>query len=170
MSQRVPAALVHSIALALACAASYLLTTRAQPRAPDLPARCAHRGDVGDDRHRIRVQAELRPEPGSGPLSSVGNPSQLRSLLRLPAVPSFSVWGMALLIGVGALVLLLIGHADDVITATATTSVVMVLAAISPHDAWEQPVLRLADTAVGIAMGDRSFVDRPAANQGRAFA
>lgn len=70
-------------------------------------------------------------------------------LLVLP----FSVWGTALLIGVGALVLLLFGRAEDVITATATTSVVMVLAAISPHDAWEQPILRLVDTAVGITVG-----------------
>jgi hypothetical protein len=29
----------------------------------------------------------------------------------------------------------------------------MVVAALSPHDAWRQPVLRLADTAVGVAVG-----------------
>jgi uncharacterized membrane protein YgaE (UPF0421/DUF939 family) len=65
----------------------------------------------------------------------------------------FSVWGLGLLIGIGALVLLLVGRGDDVVTATATTSVVMVLSAINPHHAWEQPILRLADTAVGIAIG-----------------
>jgi hypothetical protein len=27
----------------------------------------------------------------------------------------------------------------------------MVVAAISPHDAWQQPLLRLVDTIVGIA-------------------
>ncbi len=29
----------------------------------------------------------------------------------------------------------------------------MVLAALSPHDAWQQPILRLADTVVGILIG-----------------
>jgi hypothetical protein len=31
--------------------------------------------------------------------------------------------------------------------------VVMVVAAMSPADAWQQPLLRLADTVVGIAVG-----------------
>jgi hypothetical protein len=29
----------------------------------------------------------------------------------------------------------------------------MVVAAVSPHDAWEQPILRLFDTSLGIAVG-----------------
>lgn len=29
----------------------------------------------------------------------------------------------------------------------------MVSAASSPHDAWQQPILRLADTIVGVAVG-----------------
>ena len=29
----------------------------------------------------------------------------------------------------------------------------MVAAALSPHDAWQQPILRLADTIVGVAVG-----------------
>ena len=34
-----------------------------------------------------------------------------------------------------------------------TTAVVMVVAAMSPHDAWQQPLLRVVDTVVGIAVG-----------------
>ena len=34
-----------------------------------------------------------------------------------------------------------------------TTAVVMVVAAMSPQDAWLQPLLRLIDTVVGIAVG-----------------
>jgi hypothetical protein len=34
-----------------------------------------------------------------------------------------------------------------------TTAVVMVVAALSPQDAWHQPLLRLVDTVVGIAVG-----------------
>jgi hypothetical protein len=29
----------------------------------------------------------------------------------------------------------------------------MVVAELSPHDAWQQPILRLADTAIGVAVG-----------------
>jgi uncharacterized membrane protein YccC len=29
----------------------------------------------------------------------------------------------------------------------------MVAAELAPHDAWQQPILRLADTAIGVAVG-----------------
>jgi uncharacterized membrane protein YccC len=48
---------------------------------------------------------------------------------------------------------MLIGRSDDIITTAIATAVVMVVAALNPHDAWEQPILRAFDTAVGIAVG-----------------
>ena len=51
------------------------------------------------------------------------------------------------------LVTALIGRPDDQITAAITTTVVLVVTALSPHDAWHQPILRLADTAVGVTVG-----------------
>jgi hypothetical protein len=36
------------------------------------------------------------------------------------------------------------------VTATITTAVIMIVAAVSPHHAWQQPILRFADTAVGV--------------------
>ena len=65
----------------------------------------------------------------------------------------FQLWGMAALIGVGAVVMSLLGRPDDIITTGITTTVVMVVAAISPEHAWKQPVLRMVDTIVGIAVG-----------------
>jgi uncharacterized membrane protein YccC len=70
-------------------------------------------------------------------------------LLFLPFTPV----GLAVLIGLGSLVLTLLGRPGDVVTAGVTTAVVMVVAALSPHDAWWQPILRLGDTAVGIGIG-----------------
>ena len=29
----------------------------------------------------------------------------------------------------------------------------MIVAAVSPHEAWQQPILRPADTAIGVAVG-----------------
>src|SRR3984885_6373412 len=66
---------------------------------------------------------------------------------------SFSPWGMAALIGIGAIILTLLGRLEDIITTGITTAVVMVVAGISPEHAWKQPILRLVDTAVGIGVG-----------------
>ena len=65
----------------------------------------------------------------------------------------FHVLGMVSLIGIGAVVMTLVGRPDDIITTGITTAVVMVVAGISPHDAWLQPILRLMDSVVGIAVG-----------------
>ena len=65
----------------------------------------------------------------------------------------FHLWGLAILIGLSVLVTAVIGRPEDEITVGITTAVVMVAAKLSPHDAWRQPILRLADTAIGVAVG-----------------
>jgi len=65
----------------------------------------------------------------------------------------FRLWGLVLLIAIGAVFLDLIGRSEDIITASITTAVVMVVAGISPEHAWKQPILRLIDTGVGIGVG-----------------
>lgn len=65
----------------------------------------------------------------------------------------FHLWGMAALIGIGTIVVTIMGRSDDTITTGITIAVVMVVAALSPHDAWRQPILRLVDTAVGVGVG-----------------
>ena len=60
---------------------------------------------------------------------------------------------MAALIAIGTLLMALLGRREDIVTVGITTAVVMVVAAMSPVDAWQQPLLRLADTMVGIAVG-----------------
>jgi hypothetical protein len=65
----------------------------------------------------------------------------------------FYPWGMAALIGIGAIVMTLIGRPEDIITTGITTAVVMVVAGISPEHAWKTPILRLVDTAVGVVVG-----------------
>ena len=65
----------------------------------------------------------------------------------------FHAWGLALMVGLSVLVTALIGRPEDEITAGITTTVVMVVAGLSPHEAWRQPILRLADTIIGVAVG-----------------
>jgi uncharacterized membrane protein YccC len=73
----------------------------------------------------------------------------LAYLLVLPFHPA----GLAALLGLGTLVMMSLGRRDDIVTTGITTAVVMVVAAVSPQDAWQQPLLRLVDTVVGIAVG-----------------
>jgi uncharacterized membrane protein YccC len=70
-------------------------------------------------------------------------------LLVLPFHPA----GLSALLAAGTLILMAWGRREDIITTGITTTVVMVVAAMSPQDAWHQPLLRLADTVVGITIG-----------------
>src|SRR6516162_1901283 len=77
-------------------------------------------------------------------------------LLILP----FTTVGLAILLGIGTLVMAILDRRDDIVTTGITTAVVMVVAAMSPNDAWQQPLLRLFDTVVGIALGGDMQMDR----------
>jgi uncharacterized membrane protein YccC len=73
-------------------------------------------------------------------------------LIYLAFLP-FHAWALALLVGASALAVMLLGRPGDAVTAAITTAVIMVVAAVSPQHAWQQPILRLADTIVGVAVG-----------------
>lgn len=64
----------------------------------------------------------------------------------------FHLVGMAAVIGIGTVVMMLLGRREDIVPTGITTTVVMVVAATSPHDAWQQPLLRVVHTIVGIAV------------------
>jgi uncharacterized membrane protein YccC len=73
-------------------------------------------------------------------------------LLYLAFLPVHT-WALPLLIGVSALTATLIGRPGDAITAAITTTVVLVVCAVSPQAAWQQPILRFADTVIGVMVG-----------------
>ena len=65
----------------------------------------------------------------------------------------FTVAGMEASIGLGTLTMMLLGRRDGIVTTGITTVVIMVVAALSPVDAWHQPMLRLVDAIVEIGIG-----------------
>ena len=73
----------------------------------------------------------------------------LAYLLILPFAPV----GLVALLGIGTLAMSALSRRDDIVTTGITTTVVMVVAAMNPQDAWQQPLLRLVDTVVGITIG-----------------
>jgi uncharacterized membrane protein YccC len=66
---------------------------------------------------------------------------------------SFQPVGLAVLLGIGTVIMMYLDRRDDILTTGITTVVVMFVAAVSPQDAWHQPLLRLGDTVVGITVG-----------------
>jgi uncharacterized membrane protein YccC len=73
-------------------------------------------------------------------------------LIYLIFLPAYG-WAVAVLVGLSALAVMLIGRPGDAVTAAITTAVIMIVAAVTPRDAWEQPILRFADTLIGVAVG-----------------
>jgi uncharacterized membrane protein YccC len=70
-------------------------------------------------------------------------------LLIAPSHP----WAMAMLIALGSILVTLAGRSGDAVTTGVTIAVVMVVAEIEPRNAWEQPILRFADTVLGVIVG-----------------
>jgi uncharacterized membrane protein YccC len=73
-------------------------------------------------------------------------------LIYLAFLP-FHAWALAVLVGASALAVMLLGRPGDATTAAITSAVIMVVVAVSPQHAAQQPVLRLVDTIVGVAVG-----------------
>ena len=69
----------------------------------------------------------------------------------LLAAPPSAV-GMAILLAIGALIMILLDKRQELITTGITTIVVMVVAMLSPNPR-HQPLLRFIDTLVGVGMG-----------------
>ena len=152
--EEVRTAVADSILLALACLVSYWLTTRVLS--------LVYSVSPGDDAlgglwavvatvflFRESYNKSLAAAVSRMAATLVSFAVCLAYLAFLP----FSPWGLAILIGLSVLVTALIGRPEDEITAGITTAVVMVVAKLSPHDAWRQPILRLADTVIGVAVG-----------------
>ena len=65
----------------------------------------------------------------------------------------FHSWTLPILIAISALAINLLGRPDDAITAAITTTMVIIVAALSPQQAWREPILRFGDTVIGVAVG-----------------
>ena len=145
---------VECVVLAVACLITYWLATSLLPRVHS----------VGRDDDLLggmwAVIATIFVLRGSFAKSVAAAVSRMAAtsvsfvlcLIYLAFLP-FHTWALAVLVGASALVVMLLGRAGDAVTAGITTTVIMVVAAVTPEHAWQQPILRLADTIVGVAVG-----------------
>ena len=144
--------LFYALDMALACLISYSIVTGVL--APFLDRPDALLGGMWATVATVFVFRDTRASSLAAGISrliatGVSFALCLAYLLVLPFHPA----GLAALLGVGTLVMMYLGRRDDIVTTGITTAVVMVVAAMSPQNAWQQPLLRLADTVVGIAIG-----------------
>jgi len=151
---RIGDAVLHALALSICCLLSYSLATRVLSRAMTLPHDEVLIGGMWAVMatlfvYRYRYETSLRAALSSMAVASV---SFILCLIYLLVFP-FRPWGMAALIGIGAVIMKLIGRPSEIVGTGTTTAVVMIVAGMSPHHAWRQPVFRVLDTALGAAVG-----------------
>jgi uncharacterized membrane protein YgaE (UPF0421/DUF939 family) len=70
-------------------------------------------------------------------------------LLLFPA----SALALIALIAIGTIFMMSLGRRDEIGLTAITTAVVLIVAASKSQDAWQQPLLRLMDTVIGVAIG-----------------
>jgi len=146
--------IIHSTLLAFACLISYLLMTNILYPIKFLPEDDKLLGGMWSVVATVYVYQFGQTQSWSLALlrmaaTSVSFVLCLAYLLIFP----FHAWGLAILIGLGSVVVYLIGQPEAGVTTGITTAVIMVVAGISPHEAWKQPILRLLDTADGVFVG-----------------
>ena len=61
--------------------------------------------------------------------------------------------GMAILIAIGTIATIWLDRSGEIGVTAITTAVVLVVSTSDPQKAWQQPLLRLLDTVVGIIVG-----------------
>jgi uncharacterized membrane protein YgaE (UPF0421/DUF939 family) len=151
---QVRAVAADSAVLGVACLISYWLTTRVLSLVYSVSADDDALGGMWAVIATVFVVRDSNIKSVAAALSRMAATlvSLVLCLAYLAFLP-FHPWGLAILAGLSILVTTLIGRPDDAITAAITTTVVLVVAELSPHDAWQQPILRLADTAIGAAVG-----------------
>lgn len=147
-------ALFHGVMLSLLCAISYWLITRMLAHVYSISRDDDLLGGMWAVAATVFVYRYSYDGSIGAALSRMGATSLsfVLCFIYLLFFP-FRLSGMVTLIGVGAVVMCLLDQPDEIVTTGITTAVVMVVAGISPNQAWKQPILRLVDTIVGVAVG-----------------
>jgi uncharacterized membrane protein len=142
----------YALDMALACLFSYSIVTYVL--SPFVDMRDVFLGGMWTTFATVFVFRETRVDSlsaGIGLLIATGVSFAL-CLTYLVIFPFHPV-GLAALLGIGTVIMMYLGCRNDTVMTGISTTMVMAVAAIDPQDAWHEPLLRLVDTVVGIAMG-----------------
>jgi uncharacterized membrane protein YccC len=147
-------ALVDCTVLAVACLVAYMLTTRLLSRLYFISRDDDLLGGMWAVIATIFVIRASYQQSWTAGVSRTAATflSLVICLVYLVFLP-FHVWALPVLIAVTSLAATLLGRPEDAITAAITTTVLLIVVAVNPQHAWLQPILRFADTVVGVAVG-----------------
>jgi uncharacterized membrane protein YgaE (UPF0421/DUF939 family) len=143
---------VHAVNLAITTFITYVLTTSITPLLTHQPAQPV--GILWAMISAVFVFRDTREHSLSAGMSRLFATcvSFALCLVYLSLFPANPL-GMAILIAIGALLATLANRRDEIGLLAITTAVVLVVAAENPQTAWQQPLLRLADTVAGVTVG-----------------
>jgi uncharacterized membrane protein YccC len=143
---------IYAVDMAIACALSYAIITQLLVRFVDEPTKL-----LGAMWAMVATVFVFKGTRASTLSAAVGRfiATCVSFALCLIYLLIFPVTGpgIAVVIGLGTVIMMLLGRRDDLVTAGITTTVVLVVAAMSPEQGWQQPVFRFVDTLVGILVG-----------------
>ncbi len=147
-------AVLECVVLAIACVASYWLVTTTEPH---IYLRSWAAGQIGGLWAVISTVFVLRDSYEKSTAAAVSrmaatSVSFVLCLIYLVFLP-FHVWALGLLVGASALAVILAGRPGDAVSAGISSAVVMIASRLSPHDAWQEPILRFIDTVIGVVVG-----------------
>jgi len=144
--------LVYAVVMAAACIISYAIIDELLSPFVERPDKLL--GSMWAVVATVFVFRESRPDSLSAGLSRL-IATCVSFALCMAYILAFPVtgFGIGVVIGVGTIVMIVLGREEDIVTTGITTTVVLVVAAMNPDHAWQQPPLRLLDTLVGIGVG-----------------
>jgi uncharacterized membrane protein YccC len=147
-------ALVHGVALGLACLVSYEVTIHLLRGVHSVARSDGLLGGMWAVIATVFVYRDSQTESSAAAISRMAATavSLALCLVYLLIAPSHP-WALAVLIALGTILVTLAGRPADAVTTGITIAVVMVVAELEPRNAWEQPILRFADTVVGVLVG-----------------
>lgn len=145
---------VRGVALGLACLVSYELTKHLLSGVHSVASSDDLLGAMWAVISTVFVYRDTQTQSLSAAVSRIAATvvSLALCLVYLLIAPSHP-WALALLITLGTVLVTLAGRPGDSVTTGVTIAVVMVVAELEPRNAWEQPILRLADTLIGVLVG-----------------
>ena len=147
--------LVSSVLLGAACCATFVLLTDVVGPALSESSASAEIGAMWAVVATIFVfRAHLSDGLGEARTRLVATAMSLAVCLAYLLVLPVTALGIGVVIGAGSLLALVMDRPQDAALTGITSTVVLVVADLGdPATPWEQPLLRLLDTVVGIAIG-----------------
>ena len=148
-------AVIHGVALGVACLISYEVVAEVLSRIHSISAEDDVLGGMWAAVATIFVYRDTNDQSRDAAMSRAAATFVSFVICFVYLIFfDFSPVGMAVLIGLGVILVTLAGRPQDGMTVAISTAVILVIAGLAKDtQVWQEPLLRLVDTLVGIVIG-----------------